>query len=98
MKRIYLMAVFAFCVGGLTAQTRTTTKSKSQSSTQNSKAASTARKTNTSAGSQQVNVRDRINQRLRDSAAANRTTSNTTVINGITVPAGTTNTNTNTRM
>ena len=90
--------VFAFCLGGLSAQTRSTTTKKAQSSTQRSKATTTQRvNNNTNTTSQPDNVRDRINQRLRDSAAAaNRTATNSTVINGITVPASGGNTNVNT--
>jgi len=99
------MAVFAFCFGGLSAQTRTTIKKKTQSSAQKTKVTTTRKENVPATGSEVTSVRDRINQRLKDSAAANSTTGSANVINGITVPSVTTNppgnanttTNTNSR-
>jgi hypothetical protein len=86
------MGVFVLCLGGLSAQTRTTTK-KNTSSTQKVKATSSSRSNKGSTSSQPANVRDRINQRLKDSASATNTTAgSTTEINGIVVPSATTNT------
>jgi hypothetical protein len=97
MKRILIVVVFAFCLGGLNAQTRSTTTKRTQSSTQKSRVTTNQRASNsTTNNSQPTNVRDRINQRLKDSAAAaaGKTNNSTTVINGITVPATGTTTNT----
>ncbi len=72
-------------MAGVTAQARTSAKKKT-TSTQSAKA---VRKAGANVSSE-LSVRDRINQRLKDSAASAGTSVNTTastVINGITVPA-----------
>lgn len=93
MKKIPLSVVLMFCIVGLSAQSRTTTKKKSTTPSQKTKVVP-VRKSNTSPLGNGLSVRDRIEQRLRDSAssanAANPSTS-VTVINGIAVPATTTN-------
>ena len=73
------MVVFAFSCIGLSAQTKTTKKS--QASTQKFRTTKTTTKP-----AEPANVKDRINQRLKDSAASSTAaTSTTTVINGIAV-------------
>jgi hypothetical protein len=77
--KAYITVVLACCCFSVSAQTKT---SKKKASTQQTRTTKSTNQKKT----EPVNVRDRINQRLKDSAtSATTATATTTVINGITV-------------